>query len=73
MLDEKDIEFLAELVKDKIKEHKGMIAGKKHFLECKIRMGEQDLLLVADKKEIQELEEKIEYSNDLLEKLKGML
>lgn len=69
MLDEKDIDFIQELIKDRIKEYKNKIAGTKHFMGYKLKVGETESIINSDKKEIQELEEKIEYANSLIRKL----
>lgn len=72
MLEEKDIIFINELIKDRIKEYKNKISGIKHFLEYKIRIGQPEFVLDTDRKEIEELKNKIHYANNLLEKLKGI-
>lgn len=69
MMDNNDIEFLKKLVKEKAQYYKNRKAGIKHFLEYKIRIGEPEQLIRTDKKEIEELNNRIEYTSTLLTKL----
>lgn len=72
MLDEKDIKFIEQLIKERTEYYKNQRAGTRHFLEYKLRTGQPESLIRADKKEIEELTKKIEYTSNLLIKVNSL-
>lgn len=70
MLEQKDTEFIEQVLQDRIRDMKNQIKGTEHFLGHKKRVGDTKESIKKDENIISELEDKIAYISRVINKLK---